>query len=414
MLYIPSMTQSRSGRRLRARIATLACIGACQSAVAGGQEAVIHYDNTKDEHCRLRHADGQPFVTCPLGVSSSIQLKDMAVSADWAPDSVNYRIEPTHGQSIHVRDSPGELVISLVERTSTGVEKPADHTPSIDAPNLIPATTSHRSPLLAANETIELPSDTEAAIASDTPVADSGNTIARAKEVGSQSSSAASDGGPAIKPPAVPASLLQQDQREFLFDFSIPESPGFVVLGLSPETVVHPRTLRELILSLKNGIDETGKYKAGLALDFAPFHLFENDKSLERYLELSVQNGADSSALPGKYTINTFARALSNMSVSIATAKGATEADGSMKLGLGVHVPIIDKSDGRNDYELLRCYGRAYSSIWADADKQGVNPESPNLDQVFGDARAKARRCFDQRSSSAGILPFGRSARATL
>lgn len=147
--------------------------------------------------------------------------------------------------------------------------------------------------------------------------------------------------------------LLPQNQKivQDTYDYSIPESPGFTIIGMTPEDVVHPRTLRDFAIALKDGVDESGRFKTGIALDFTPFQWFVRDQELGEYLRLDTGDlnidslKADANKLPKRKYFNS--NLLANTSVSIGTTQGTSEGDESINLGIGLHVPIIDKSDGR-------------------------------------------------------------------
>ncbi len=155
--------------------------------------------------------------------------------------------------------------------------------------------------------------------------------------------------------PATLAVALSQNQKivQDTYDFSIPESPGFTIIGMTPEDVNHPRTLRDFAFALKDGVDESGKFKTGIALDFTPLQWFVRKQTLEEYLNANtgdlnldalrrdIQSGKQAKR---KYFNS---HMLTNTSVSIGTAKGASSNDSSVNLGIGLHIPIIDRSDGR-------------------------------------------------------------------
>ncbi len=146
---------------------------------------------------------------------------------------------------------------------------------------------------------------------------------------------------------------LPQNQKliQDEYDYSIPESPGFTIIGMTPEDVVHPRTLRDFAVALKDGVDESGKFKTGIALDFTPFQWFVRDQTMARYLRLDTGDldidslRVDANKLPKRKYFNS--NLLASTSVSIGTTQGTGDGDESVKLGIGLHVPIIDKSDGR-------------------------------------------------------------------
>jgi hypothetical protein len=94
---------------------------------------------------------------------------------------------------------------------------------------------------------------------------------------------------------------MQKDVQE-KYDYSIPESPGFTIIGMTPEDVVHPRTLRDFAVALKDGVDESGRFKTGIALDFTPFQWFMRDQTMGEYLRLDTATSTWSVCrlLPGK------------------------------------------------------------------------------------------------------------------
>ncbi len=113
-------------------------------------------------------------------------------------------------------------------------------------------------------------------------------------------------------------------------DLSVPESPAFTVLGLTPNTVVRPATPREFASSLLNGLDQNGNFQSGLALDTVPFLLF---------------NGENVSLLD--YNHNYLMRLLSRSQFSFAATKGASKDDTATRLAMGLNLTLWDKGDAR-------------------------------------------------------------------
>jgi hypothetical protein len=141
---------------------------------------------------------------------------------------------------------------------------------------------------------------------------------------------------------AVPA-LAQSSKPVKLvtFDLAVPDSPAFTILGLSPETVVRPGSPRELATTVLNGVDRRGNLQSGLAIDFAPLFLFAG-------------RGVTHQA----YTNQTATRLLARTQVSVATAKGASDADTSQRLAFGARVTLWDPNDPRGNEELIACFAR--------------------------------------------------------
>lgn len=124
-------------------------------------------------------------------------------------------------------------------------------------------------------------------------------------------------------------------------DMSVPESPAFTVLGVTPQTVTRPTSPRAFASSLLNGVDTNGNFQSGLALDFVPYLLLAGD-------QLTLRN----------YQTRYITRMLARTQFSFGTTKGATEDDKSLRLALGLHLTLWDKGDPRTDGELIQCLGR--------------------------------------------------------
>ncbi|HEU4796350.1 MAG TPA: hypothetical protein VFT02_12010 [Pyrinomonadaceae bacterium] len=122
-------------------------------------------------------------------------------------------------------------------------------------------------------------------------------------------------------------------------DLSVPESPAFTVLGVTPETVTRPTTPREFATSFLNGVDQQGNFQTGLAMDFVPYlTFFGGQTSLSSYSKSRVE------------------RFLARTQVSFATTKGASDDDKSSRLALGLRLTLFDKGDPRLDTQLRDCY----------------------------------------------------------
>lgn len=176
-------------------------------------------------------------------------------------------------------------------------------------------------------------------------------------------------------------------KKNLVFDYTVPESPGFFVLGMAPENIAQPRTARELAMALKNGVDQSGKLKSGVAVDFIPAQLFGNNEDKLDVLRAMKPGGV--------YPKSTLGRILYNTSVSIATIKGNESDDKSVKLGIGVNFPIFDDSDGRNSTALIDCLQATLIE-----DSATFNPDAPGTVagplKVDAATQAKAVSCRDR------------------
>jgi hypothetical protein len=117
-----------------------------------------------------------------------------------------------------------------------------------------------------------------------------------------------------------------------MLDLSVPDSPAFTVLGLTPDTVTRPATPRELASSLLSGVDQNGNFQTGVAVDTAPYLLFYG-------------NGV---TLP-QYQQSRAIQFLARTQFSFATTKGASASDKSAKIAAGLSLTIFDKGDARLD-----------------------------------------------------------------
>jgi hypothetical protein len=181
-----------------------------------------------------------------------------------------------------------------------------------------------------------------AAATNDTNGSGNGSTIS-APAASLSSPAVATAAAPSQSPTPMPfTSLLNRDapgSTAFTnVDMSVPESPAFTVLGVTPETVIRPTSPRAFATSLLNGVDQNGNFQSGLAMDFVPYLLIAGD-------ELTLR----------KYQTKPVVRLLSRTQFSFATTKGATEDDKSMRLALGMHLTLWDRGDPRTDETLMSC-----------------------------------------------------------
>ena len=113
-------------------------------------------------------------------------------------------------------------------------------------------------------------------------------------------------------------------------DLSTPESPAFTVLGFTPQTIVRPASPREFATSLINGLDKNGNFQSGLAIDTAPYLLFNGQNvTLDRYNRERLT------------------RLLTRTQFSFAAVKGSSDDDPTTKLSLGLNFTLLDDGDPR-------------------------------------------------------------------
>jgi hypothetical protein len=132
-----------------------------------------------------------------------------------------------------------------------------------------------------------------------------------------------------------------------MVDLSVPPSPAFNVLGLTPENIDHPTSARRLATALVNGVDRQGQLQTGIAIDTAPYLLAFGDRiTLTDYAPRPMHNRFD------HYIV----RLLSRFSVSAASAKATGSDDKAIRVALGFRLTIWDNGDPRTDSKLLDCF----------------------------------------------------------
>ena len=136
------------------------------------------------------------------------------------------------------------------------------------------------------------------------------------------------------------AAEMELKVKNAVADLTVPESPAFAALGLSPETIIRPATPREFATALLNGVDRSGHVQTGLAIDVAPYLVY-----------------AGSRVTLSDYRASRVTQVLSHTTASFATTKASSDEDKTVRLALGVHATLYDSEDPRLDNDqLLNCY----------------------------------------------------------
>lgn len=118
----------------------------------------------------------------------------------------------------------------------------------------------------------------------------------------------------------------QTDTVDVGIDFAPPDLSAFALLGVSPNEVTRPGSVKELALALLNISGDGGSIAPGIAIEWSPARTFLSN-NLESYKKNYL---------------------LRNLVMTIGTAKDSLGAS----LALGVRWVPIDKSDPLYDYEL--------------------------------------------------------------
>jgi len=178
-------------------------------------------------------------------------------------------------------------------------------------------------------------------------------------------------------------------------DLSVPESPAFTVLGLTPSTVVRPASPRAFASSFLSGLDQNGNFQSGLAIDTAPFMLFNGEN-------ITIRD----------YNEQYLTRLLSRTQFSFATSKGASSEDTSTRLAMGLNLTLWDRGDPRiyhperGDDDVLQCFANSLvlpppippNTPQDEIDKINAANKAGN-DGLADACRARARKANWNRSS---------------
>jgi len=137
-------------------------------------------------------------------------------------------------------------------------------------------------------------------------------------------------------------------------DTSIPETPGFAVIDLTPTTVIDPSALRAKSIDLASYIDENGDLKPGLAIAGAPYFWFNHQK-LSEYRE----------AVKDNWALGAWAR------TSLSLGYAQTDEGKADRVGLGFATELLGAqkingeivyADPRLDTKLSDCIGDAFEA----------------------------------------------------
>ena len=164
------------------------------------------------------------------------------------------------------------------------------------------------------------------------------------------------DAAAEAKVEAAKASVADRPAKEEI-DTSIPETPGFAVIDLTPTTVIDPSAPRAKSFDLASYIDENGALKPGLAVAGTPYFWFNHQK-LSEYQD----------AVKDNWALAAWART----SVSAGYAK--TDDGKADRLGLGFTTELLGTqtingekvyADPRLDTRLSTCIGEAFDATIA-------------------------------------------------
>jgi hypothetical protein len=111
-------------------------------------------------------------------------------------------------------------------------------------------------------------------------------------------------------------------------DLSVPQSPAFTALGVTPQNIVQSDNLRTVAAGVLNGVDPRGNLQTGLAVDLRPYLLTEGS-----HTTLS------------DYRDSAWIQFLSRAQVSFATTAGSSANDKAKRQAVGLNLKIWEESD---------------------------------------------------------------------
>jgi hypothetical protein len=198
-------------------------------------------------------------------------------------------------------------------------------------------------------------------------------------------------------------------------DLSIPQSPAFTMLGVSPDEIVQSDDFRTVALGLLRGLDPRGNLQEGVALDTRPYMLI-----------------AGETATLAEYRTDPFVRIISNAQLSFATTSGSSDSDQADRLGLGLRLRLWREHDpavGDSQIEYVSPGGAAggvkvtgplkncytdYLKAAVNVDPEVLPEDDAELDKIEQNLAAGARKTVEQclapfkrRYWNAGMLEIG-------
>jgi hypothetical protein len=143
---------------------------------------------------------------------------------------------------------------------------------------------------------------------------------------------------------------------EVIKAYSVPESPAFSFLDVSPAKVTRPTTPRDLISSIVDAIDAEGRVRQGFALEVQPSAILRTGAGLRAYQESPLT------------------RALTNAQVSLATVRAAGDSS-STDLSYGLRLTLFDRADPMAS----QSFTDSLANLLAEC-SEPIPPPPPNVD----------------------------------
>jgi len=130
--------------------------------------------------------------------------------------------------------------------------------------------------------------------------------------------------------------------KNYLVDMSVPTSPAFAALGASPETILQPKSPRDLAVSLAQALSDKSKLANGVGFDVAPYMLVR---------------GATTTL--GEYRSSSAVRLLWNTQLSFGAIKQDVDDGSITRVAAGASWVLLDRGDPRLSKGLDGCFRKA-------------------------------------------------------
>ena len=123
-------------------------------------------------------------------------------------------------------------------------------------------------------------------------------------------------------------------------NLSAPSSPAAAVLGLSPDKVDHPGTIRDFVGSVVRGLGKDGKPVNGVAIDISPLAVFDRNalRGGSNYAPLTDGATYHSDASPG-WLLRVAAR------TTVSLASTSADSSGASRMSFGLRTGLFDNGD---------------------------------------------------------------------
>src|SRR5262249_51550665 len=148
-------------------------------------------------------------------------------------------------------------------------------------------------------------------------------------------------------------------------DLAVPEAPAFTVLGLNPQTVTRPSSPLQFATSLINGVDKNGNFQSGVAIDTQPYMLWRGH-----------------AITWSRYRDHWPIRFVSRAQFSMATAKGASDNDKSVRVAIGGRFTVFDLGDPFRDETVGKCLSDAQAAVPKDPKLPPIPPPTASQAQI--------------------------------